>query len=417
MENARKNQFEFVGTILMAVCTLLSSAVADDALDIKGRWRTARSTPDIEQAKALESLASIGYLGGIITAPDDKNITIYDSKRALNGLNFYTSGHAPEAILMDMSGNILHKWRHNFKDAFPDSKPPKDKELAHFWRKAHLFPNGDLIAIFEGTGLIKIDKESKLIWSLQNGAHHDLEVMKNGDIHVLTRKALIKQIFDKATPILEDFITVISADGHFKSEISIFDILYQSPHFKKLVRKSLSGDITHTNTIRILDGKWVKRAPALQAGNVLISIPRSNSLVILDPRKRAIVWWQKGPYRFQHDPKLLDNGNLLVFDNQGKPNRSQVWEFSFPSMQLIWKYEGSETRPFYSESCSTATRLGNGNTLIVESDPGRAFEVTTGGDIVWEFYNPHRAGENKEYIATILQMDRLQPDQVSWLKR
>lgn len=93
MENARKNQFEFVGTILMAVCTLLSSAVADDALDIKGRWRkAARPTPDIEQAKALESLASIGYLGGILMAPDDKNITIYDSKRALNGLNFYTSG-------------------------------------------------------------------------------------------------------------------------------------------------------------------------------------------------------------------------------------------------------------------------------------------------------------------------------------
>jgi len=35
-----------------------------------------------------------------------------------------------------------------------------------------------------------------------------------------------------------------------------------------------------------------------------------------------------------------------------------------------------------------AQRLPNGNTLIDESSFGRFFEVTNGGEIVWEYVNP-----------------------------
>ena len=44
-----------------------------------------------------------------------------------------------------------------------------------------------------------------------------------------------------------------------------------------------------------------------------------------------------------------------------------------------------------------AQRLPNGNTLITESDAGRVFEVTEGGDIVWEFVNLDimEAGEHR----------------------
>jgi len=48
-----------------------------------------------------------------------------------------------------------------------------------------------------------------------------------------------------------------------------------------------------------------------------------------------------------------------------------------------------------------------GNTLITESDAGRAFETTADGKIVWEFYNPHSAGEQDEYIATLMEVVRL----------
>lgn len=36
-----------------------------------------------------------------------------------------------------------------------------------------------------------------------------------------------------------------------------------------------------------------------------------------------------------------------------------------------------------------------------------AFEVTRDGSIVWEFYNPHRAGDQDEFIATLFRVVRI----------
>lgn len=74
---------------------------------------------------------------------------------------------------------------------------------------------------------------------------------------------------------------------------------------------------------------------------------------------------------------------------------------------IQWEYSGSEAQPFYTRSCGTAQRLPGGNTLIIESDNGRAFEVTPDGSIVWEFYNPHRAGDQDEFIATLFRVARI----------
>ena len=57
-----------------------------------------------------------------------------------------------------------------------------------------------------------------------------------------------------------------------------------------------------------------------------------------------------------------------------------------------WSPEfGLELKPpeaFFSEWRGGAQRFDNGNTLITESETGRAFEVTADGEIVWEFWNP-----------------------------
>ena len=65
----------------------------------------------------------------------------------------------------------------------------------------------------------------------------------------------------------------------------------------------------------------------------------------------------------------------------------------------------------------TSQRLPNGNTLITESENGRAFEVVPGGDIVWEYNNPHRAGARGEYIGVLFEVDRLPSDfPLGWLR-
>jgi len=46
---------------------------------------------------------------------------------------------------------------------------------------------------------------------------------------------------------------------------------------------------------------------------------------------------------------------------------------------------------FHSSFLSSARRLPNGNILICEGMTGRLFQVTSAGDIVWEYVNPYFA--------------------------
>jgi len=76
----------------------------------------------------------------------------------------------------------------------------------------------------------------------------------------------------------------------------------------------------------------------------------------------------------------------------------------------VWSYHGTDANPLSSEKRSNAQRLPNGNTLITESDSGRLLEVTTQGDVVWEFINPVRGGKKGELIPVISTGERIAPE-------
>ena len=56
---------------------------------------------------------------------------------------------------------------------------------------------------------------------------------------------------------------------------------------------------------------------------------------------------------------------------------------------IVWEYHDQSLFDFFSPYISGAQRLPNGNTLICEGCDGRIFEVTSGGQVVWEYVNPH----------------------------
>ena len=70
---------------------------------------------------------------------------------------------------------------------------------------------------------------------------------------------------------------------------------------------------------------------------------------------------------------------------------SQVLEIEPASGEIVWRYRTDPATDFWSPVGSGALRLENGNTLICAmnwSEPGRLFEVTPEGEIVWEYWNP-----------------------------
>jgi hypothetical protein len=114
----------------------------------------------------------------------------------------------------------------------------------------------------------------------------------------------------------------------------------------------------------------------------------------------------------QHDAQWIPPGhpgesNMLIFDNgrdrptgeysrivelelPQNPDGSYVLEpgEAFGPEAPAWMYQAEDSLSFYSRIISGAQRLPNGNTLICSGVPGRLFEVTVDGRIVWEYVNP-----------------------------
>jgi len=60
----------------------------------------------------------------------------------------------------------------------------------------------------------------------------------------------------------------------------------------------------------------------------------------------------------------------------------------FMSRQITWMYYSMANQGMFSHLDSSVQRLPNGNTLICDSTEGHIFEVTSGGEAVWEYINP-----------------------------
>ena len=137
---------------------------------IVGRWRQAPNSRKDRTKQQIAQLEAIGYLAGYEPAGERIGVTVHAANRTSPGHNFYTSGHAQGAYLMDMDGRVLHTWELDFREVFPEYAGTQIveergvKDRRERWRRAHLFPNGDVLASYEGFGLVKIDKDSKS-WS------------------------------------------------------------------------------------------------------------------------------------------------------------------------------------------------------------------------------------------------------------
>ncbi len=362
-----------------------------------------------QQQAEIEQLEAIGYVSERPQKDAERRskrgVTVHDASRTHTGLNLYSSGHGPVAVLIDMEGHVLHRWEHSAADLWPKAGAKKLSK-AKFFRRARLFENGDLLVIFTGLGLVRLDVKSNVLWKSVRGAHHDLEVQPNGDIFVLARRARVVRWLNRKKPVLEDFVVITDSNGVEKRRVSVLEAFRGTPYRRFLRRRR--GDVTHTNTIRVLDGSIAEQLPAFAAGNVLLSTRTNSILAVLDMSTEKIVWAKVGMFKLQHDPTLLENGNILLFDNgNARRNQSRALELDPMDMSIVWRYPGVRKDPFFTTCCGLAQRLPNDNTLIVSADTGRAVEVTRSGEIVWEFLTPH---VHMGYVRTLFEFVRLPAD-------
>jgi hypothetical protein len=358
---------------------------------------------------------------------DAAGVTVHDPERAQDGVTLYTSGHDAAAHLIDMDGEILHTWRRPFSTVWePGSGIARPKPDTHVWfRRPLLFPNGDLLTPYEtvgdtpyGYGLVKLDRDSEVLWTYFGRAHHDVDVGPDGRVYVLTHEIVdqpLRGFNNVSRPRLDDFLVVLSPDGEELKKISLIHAVAASDfrYLLHTVSWYSVADVLHTNTVEVIDEEMAANFPFGEPGQVLLSMRELNALAVLDVDTGVIVWVARGPWIAQHDPDILPNGNILLFDNWGnleRPNGiSRVLEFDPRTMGIVWQYAGTAEQPLASEIRSSQQRLPNGNTLISESDGGRLVEVTREGEIVWEFMNPVRGGEDGTMIPIVDFGQRFDP--------
>lgn len=359
---------------------------------------------------------------------EQRGVTINDSERVYPGYTLYTStDNYSSALLIAMDGSLLHEWRKPYSEVWtPESaiEKPQPNELVTM-REARVYPNGDLLAQYiaagdspYGYGIVKLDSESNVIWKYLEHAHHDIDIGADGRIAALTheyRSEPVEGLEFLEPPYIEDYAVILSPDGEELKKIPLLPVVASSKYDDLLVRGTAyhaTRDALHTNGIEFITAETAQNFPYGEPGDLLISFRNISSIAVLNPDTEEVVWATRGPWIEQHDPDLLPNGDIMLFDNYGnfeEENLSRVLQFDPETMEITWSYHGSEEHPLSSDIRSSAQRLPNGNTLITESNGGRMLEVTREGDIVWEYFNPVRGGNSAQYIPVISSGTRIDP--------
>jgi hypothetical protein len=107
-----------------------------------------------------------------------------------------------------------------------------------------------------------------------------------------------------------------------------------------------------------------------------------------------VKWSQIGPWHRQHDPDFLPDGTISVFNNNMGLGASQIIAMDPATRDYRVAFDGGRDRNFYTWRRGRHQTLDNGNIMLVETERGRALEVTPEGDVVWEFNNIYDRGRN-----------------------
>lgn len=381
-----------------------------------GTWYPSQHEPSSQlTAERQARLRAVPYLQGYSRATGASGVIKHDEGHTSPGETLLLSAHGPEAYIIRMDGSKVHGWTKSLREVWPDYREsPADFDLnrapgTSYWRSARMLPDGGIVALFDQIGIIRLDRASRLVWATRCRCHHALALDRDGSIYSFSNEITT---IDKVR-VMTDQLIRFTSDGKEARKLSLTEAFSRSAYASVLnrafdfVRANGEPDLLHANSIQL---SWDSVTSA-SASRALVSIPTADTVADIDLSNSVVVWALSNLWSFQHDPRWLDNGNLLVFDNgRGKvPPVSRVLEVDPRTQRLIWSFEATSGHPFFTAIAGGSQRLPNGNTLIVESARGRVFEVTQNGRVVWEYLNPHRAGQNGELIATIYEATRFVP--------
>lgn len=261
--------------------------------------------------------------------------------------------------------------------------------------------------------------DGRRIWKRQFLAHHDLTVGPSGQILTLAIRRRLMPEIDATLPVRDHRIALLSPEGREIQSLSLYDLLHAAPELVRLQpdagRSPTAIDPIHANTVEWLPATPLAAAnPVFSPGNILVTIRHQDVVVIVDWKARKLVWaWGQGQISGPHDATMLTNGHILIFDNGLARGWSRVLELDPVRKAIVWEYRAPVKKDFFTVTRGSNQRLPNGNTLIAQSERGRAFEVTPAGEVVWDFLTPFRnARGRRSIVGYVRRFDRARIDAI-----
>ena len=300
----------------------------------------------------------------------------------------FASVRGRQASLIDMNGQIVHQWHDD--EGIQHLVLEDDGNVVLQTGPPPYLEQSERIG-GSAISMKQMDWSSKTLWECRNKRmHHDFLHLPNGNYLTLLIEGL------------PDGMTEKVKGGNWAEEDP--DVMWGD----KAVEITPGGEIVwewnswehldlENDIICPLDSRkeWthINSLSLTPDGDMLMSFRQTSFVGIVDRKSGEFKWkWGKGELSHQHDATWLDTGKILIYDNGPRRIRktiySRVIEVDPATDEIGWKYEANPQVGFFSTGISGAQRLPNGNTLICEGVHGRLFEVTEGGEVVWEYINP-----------------------------
>jgi len=325
----------------------------------------------------------------------------HDPALAQPGYTLFTPMYGDGTVyLIDMAGEVAHTWK----------MPHRPGLYGYLLDNGHLFYGGKIMEDldrfgawprFKAGAAMEVDWQGRVVWEVRHpDHHHDARKLKNGNVMLLCLRALPVEIARRVPGglpgteapgpdggvIYADYLLEVTKSDEIVWEWRSWEHL--DPETHPITLQDHRAEWTHANTVA-----------ETAEGNIIVGF-RNISTVVMIERATGTIVWKLGspPLAQQHDPRPLPNGNILIFDN-GTHRRdhpvtfSRVIEVDPRTKAIVWQFTDPSLFEFFSPYISGAQRLANGNTLICEGCHGRVFEVTSAGEVVWEYVNPHFAVE------------------------
>ena len=290
---------------------------------------------------------------------------------------------------------IIHQYLPNIDEI--NKKIPIDKDKYNLtkdfnrfrYRLIHPLIDNDGGLIFNSiySPLIKVDVCSNLEWFNTEISHHSNEFDFDGNIWTPATisnskfKSLKKRFID-------DSINKVSKDGKTLFSKSIIEILIEN-NLDHLFG-DLSDDPIHLNDVQ----PTLSNTDYWNKDDLFLSIRDLSLILLYRPSTNKIIWYQQYPWVFQHDVDIINEKEIMIFNNNLDWTKSKVKGYN---EIIIYNFETDKTYNILEKSIkeldiSTKSeglvdKVGN-YFMIEESNSGRLF-ILSKRKKLFTFVNNH----------------------------